>query len=265
MSIESWSTVVFILALFLLRIDSNPESFNECPDSTGYDWRVVKVFPHDPDAFTQGLIYRDGYLYESTGRKGKSSLRKIQPETGEIIQQIKVESEYFAEGLTDWNEQLIQLTLDSGIGFVYDLLTFEREKTFQVTGEGWGLTNDGDQLIMSDGTSTLRYLDPVTFLETKQLKITENGEPVSKLNELEMIGDRIFANILYSDEIAIIDPEDGTVTCRIDLQHIVSMVEREGSVNVLNGIAYDSTNDRIFITGKMWPKMFEIEILSSGR
>lgn len=260
MSMGRWSNVVIIIAFFLIKLETGPGSSIDRLHAIRYDWRVVNSFPHDPEAFTQGLIFRNGYLYESTGRKGYSSVRKVRLETGEIIRQQQVESEYFAEGLTDWNEQLIQLTLDSEIAFVYELETFKRIRTFQIEGAGWGLTNDGNQLIMSDGTSTLRYLDPETYQETRRLHVTENGEPVSKLNELEMIGDRIFANILFSDEIAIINPENGRVTGRIDLQRLVSMVEREASVNVLNGIAYDAGNDRIFVTGKLWPKLYQIEI-----
>ncbi|MEX0993942.1 MAG: glutaminyl-peptide cyclotransferase, partial [Balneolaceae bacterium] len=172
----------------------------------------------------------------------------------------QVEPEYFAEGLTDWDDHLIQLTLNSEVGLVYDLHSFKKKMTFQYSGEGWGLTNDGRQLIMSDGTSTLRFLNPETFQVTRQVTVTENGDTVSGLNELEMIDGRLFANLLFSDEIAVINPANGEVTGRINLQALVSRVEREAPVNVLNGIAYDSLNDRIFITGKLWPELFEIEI-----
>lgn len=227
---------------------------------TNYEWRVVRIYPHDPEAFTQGLIFRDGYLYESTGLRGRSSLRKIRLETGEIIQHRQIESDYFAEGLTDWNEQLIQLTLSSEIAFVYNLNSFERTGTFKFSGKGWGLTNNGEELIMSDGSSVLRFLDPESFEETRLLKVTDNGNEVSNLNELEMIGDKIFANVLFSDEIIEIDPKNGKVTGRINLEKLVTKVENEATVNNLNGIAYDSLNDRIFITGKLWPNIFEIEI-----
>lgn len=225
-----------------------------------YDWRVVRVFPHDTTAFTQGLIFRDGYLYESTGRKGQSEIRKIHLETGEVAQRQPLEDEYFGEGLTVWNDQLIQLTLSSGTGFVYDIHTFERRRTFQIEGEAWGLTNNGKELIMSEGSSTLRFLNPESFQEIRRITVKENGEPVSNLNELEMIGNRIFANRLFSDEILMIDPASGEVSGRIDLERLVTGVKVKHSVSVLNGIAYDSQNDRIFITGKLWPNIYEIEL-----
>lgn len=255
-----WNPVLFAVALLLASMESCFRSSVEQPSSTYFDWSVVEIFPHDTEAFTQGLIFLDGYLYESTGRRGHSSIRKVRLETGEIIRQRPLDPEYFGEGLTEWNGQLVQLTLSSGTGFVYDMQTFEIIRTFPISGEAWGLTNDGNMLIMSDGSSTLRLLDPETFEETRLLTVTENGEPVSRLNELQMIGDRLFANILFSDEIAIIDPASGEVTGRIDLQKLVALVEQESDINVLNGIAYDSRHDRIFVTGKLWPKLFEIEI-----
>lgn len=238
--------------------------FTDDSPITNYEWRVVRIYPHDPEAFTQGLIFRDGYLYESTGLKGKSSLRKIRLETGEIIQHQQIESDYFAEGLTDWNEQLIQLTLSSEIAFVYNLNSFERTGTFRYSGKGWGLTNNGEELIMSDGSSVLRFLDPESFEETRLLTVTDNGKKVPDLNELEMIGDKIFANVLFSDEIIEIDPENGKVTGRVNLKKLVDKVENVATVNVLNGIAYDSLNNRIFVTGKLWPNIYEIEIRESN-
>jgi glutaminyl-peptide cyclotransferase len=260
MTIGHGNTVLFIAALLMASMESCVRSTAEQPSSVFFDWRIVEAFPHDTDAFTQGLIFKDGFLYESTGRRGHSSIRKVRLETGEIIRKRSLDPEYFGEGLTEWNGQLIQLTLSSGTGFVYDMETFELIRTFPISGEAWGLTNDGNMLIMSDGSSTLRFLDPETFEETRLLTVTEHGEPVSRLNELQMIGDQLFANILFSNEIAIIDPKSGEVTGRIDLQKLVSIVEQESSVNVLNGIAYDSLNGRIFVTGKLWPKLFEIEI-----
>lgn len=225
-----------------------------------YDWRVVRVFPHDTNAFTQGLIFRDGYLYESTGRRGKSEVRKVRLETGEVIQRRQLEPEYFGEGLAAWNDRLIQLTLNSGIAFVYDMKDFERSRSFSVDGEGWGLTASSDHLIMSDGSAFLRFLDPATFEETHRLQVTEYGEPVSKLNELEMIEGKIFANVLSRNAIIVIDPKTGVVTGRIDLHGLVTMVQRKHSVNILNGIAHDEATGRILVTGKLWPNLFEIEI-----
>lgn len=227
---------------------------------TEYDWRVVRVLPHDTTAFTQGLLFHDGYLYESTGRRGRSEIRKVRMETGEIVRRHSLDDEYFGEGLTLWNNRLIQLTLSSGTGFVYDVKTFEVQRTFPVEGTGWGLTTSGDQLIMSDGSASLRFLDPETFREIRRINVTDAGEPVSRLNELEMIGGRIFANRLSGDEIIIIDPAGGKVTGRINLERLVTRVKHEHSVNILNGIAYDSINDRIFITGKLWPNIYEIKI-----
>ncbi|MDZ7719105.1 MAG: glutaminyl-peptide cyclotransferase [Balneolaceae bacterium] len=230
-----------------------------------YDWRVIRVFPHDTSAFTQGLIFSGGYLYESTGRKGRSGIRKIHLETGEVVQQQPLGDEYFGEGLTRWNDRLIQLTLSSGVGFVYDIHSFERLQTFKIKGEGWGLTNSDQVLIMSDGSSVLRFLSPKTFREIRQITVKENGKPISELNELEMINGKIFANKLFSDEVLMIDPFTGEVNGRIDLERLVTGVKAKHSVSVLNGIAYDSENDRIFITGKLWPNVYEIEIWRRDR
>ncbi|MDR9365270.1 MAG: glutaminyl-peptide cyclotransferase [Balneolaceae bacterium] len=233
---------------------------DQVTDVQEYDWRVVRVFPHDTTAFTQGLIFRDGYLYESTGRKGHSGIRKVRLETGEIIQQQPIGDEYFGEGLTAWNDHLIQLTLSSGTGFVYDVHTFERLRDFEINGEGWGLTTNGDEFIISDGSSNLRVLNAETFLEIRQVRVKHNGELVSGLNELEMIDGKIFANKLFSDEILMIDPISGEVIGIIDLERLVTGVKAKNSVSVLNGIAYDSESGRIFVTGKLWPTIFEIEI-----
>lgn len=259
--------ILLLMGTFLFaRMPAGPESEGSAQEEsiTNYEWRVVRILSHDPDAFTQGLIYRDGFFYESTGRRGKSSLRKVRPETGEILQERRVESEYFAEGLTDFDNQLIQLTLSSEVGFVYDLQSFERTGEFHFTGEGWGLTNDGEQLILSDGSSVLRFLNLETFEETRRLKVTESGEEVSNINELEMINGKIFANVLFRNEIIEIDPESGEVTGKIDLEKLVIKVKSEASVNVLNGIAYDAENERIFVTGKLWPNVFEIKIREVG-
>ncbi len=224
------------------------------------DWEVVAEYPHDPEAFTQGLIFRDGYLYESTGRRGESDLRKVSLETGEVIRIHPLDDEYFGEGLTEWNGQLIQLTLRSEVGFVYDTETFEVVRTFHIDGEAWGLTNNDEHLIMSDGSSYLRFLDPETFQEVQRLRVTENGRPLPRLNELEMIEGYIFANVLSGDHIAIIDPVTGIVVARINLKSLADRVRKEHTVNVTNGIAYDSAGGRIFVTGKLWPVLFEITI-----
>ncbi len=225
-----------------------------------YDYEIVNTYPHDPSAFTQGLIYRDGYLFESTGLYGGSSLRKVRLKTGEIVQSKMIHSEYFGEGLTDWGDRLVQLTWKSNTGFVYDALTFELKKTFRYSGEGWGLTRDNDRLIMSDGTSSLRFLDPETMRETGRLEVTDNGLPVSMLNELEMVKGQIFANVYYTYEIVIISPQSGHVIGRISLVGLTEKFKMSKEVNVLNGIAYDPEGDRLFVTGKRWPKLFEIRL-----
>lgn len=224
-----------------------------------YDFEIVNTYPHDPEAFTQGLLYRDGYLYESTGRRGQSSLRKVNLETGDVIQIYELDPEFFGEGLTAIGGRLIQLTLSSGVGFVYDIKTFSLLNTFTYEGDGWGLTNDGKRLIMSDGSHILRFLNPDNFYEIGRLAVTEHGEPVENLNEMVKANDRLFANILHTNHIAIIDPETGIVEGRIDLGELVRYVrDKHNSISVLNGVAYDDENNRFFVTGKLWPFLFEI-------
>ena len=224
----------------------------------GYD--VVNVYPHDPEAFTQGLIFRDGFLFESTGLNGQSSLRKVRLETGEVVQRVAIEPQYFAEGLTDFGNSLVQLTWQSNVGFVYDLSTFARQRTFEYPGEGWGLTRDGSRLIMSDGTSTLRFVDPRTLGETGRITVTDGDQPVESLNELEMVKGELFANVWQTDHIVIVSPQTGRVTGRVDLAGLFPAAKREPPVDVLNGIAYDAERDRLFVTGKMWPRLFEIRL-----
>jgi glutamine cyclotransferase len=221
----------------------------------GYD--IVNAYPHDPDAFTQGLLYRDGFLFESTGLNGQSSLRKVRLETGEVVQQVAVESEYFAEGLSDWGSTLIQLTWTSNVGFVYDLSTFARQRTFRYAGEGWGLTQDGRRLIMSDGTPNLRFLDPMTLQETGRLTVQDGGLSVDDLNELEFVRGSVYANVWLTERLAVIAPDTGRVTAWIDLRGLRDRGGRPGD-DVLNGIAYDAAGDRLFVTGKLWPTLFEI-------
>lgn len=229
-----------------------------------FGYRVVNAYPHDPAAFTQGLIYRDGFLYESTGLNGESTLRKVRLETGEVLQRQSVDARYFAEGLTDWGGQLLQLTWQANLGFVYDLGTFERVRTFDYSGEGWGLTHDDARLILSDGTDTLRFLDPASFQEIGRVAIRAAGTPVTELNELEVVRGEVFANIWQADRIARIAPETGLVTGWIDLAGLMPAAEQLDVDAVLNGIAYDRQGDRLFVTGKRWPKLFEIAIVPRG-
>ncbi|OFW25998.1 MAG: glutamine cyclotransferase [Acidobacteria bacterium RIFCSPLOWO2_02_FULL_65_29] len=224
-----------------------------------YGYTVVRTYPHDPTAFTQGLQYVDGFLYEGTGQNGQSSIRKVNLETGVVLQRRDLAKEHFGEGITVWNDEVYQLTWQSGIGFVYDRQTFAPKRTFRYTGEGWGLTRDADGLIMSDGTDTLRFVDPATFAERRRVKVTAAGAAVPRLNELEYVKGEIFANVWTTDEVARIDPATGRVTGWVDLGHLLTDRER-ASTDVMNGIAYDAAGDRLFVTGKWWPKLFEVRL-----
>ena len=220
-------------------------------------YRVVHVFPHDPEAFTQGLVYLDGVLYEGTGLNGRSTIRKVRLENGEVLQIQKLESQYFGEGITVFGGTLFELTWQSGIGFLYDRASFQRTGTFSYRGEGWGLTHDGHRLIMSDGSAYLRFLDPATQQELSRLQVTDGGHPVVYLNELEYVKGEVFANVWQTDRIARISPKTGRVTGWLDLKGLLSARDAQA---VLNGIAYDAAGDRLFVTGKLWPKLFEIKV-----
>jgi glutamine cyclotransferase len=224
---------------------------------SGYE--VVRAYPHDPGAFTQGLFFLDGALYEGTGLHGESGIRRVRLENGEVLQVRALEDRYFGEGITAVGDAIVQLTWQAGIGFVYDRKTFERRRSFTYDGEGWGLTYDGTRLIMSDGTPTLRFLDPKTFAVIGRLDVRDGGRPVAELNELEMVRGEIFANVWGTDRIARISPKTGAVTGWIDLRGLLPPADAAG-VDVLNGIAYDAAADRLFVTGKRWPKLFEIRI-----
>ena len=225
-------------------------------------YRVIHTYPHDEQAFTQGIVYVDGHLYESTGLKGHSSLREEDLDTGRILKFYPVPDRYFAEGLTNWGSTLIQLTWQAHIAFVYDRATFRLLKTFHYEGEGWGLTQDGRDLILSDGSATLRFLDPATFREVRHIVVKDHGAPVTQLNELEFIHGQIYANIWHSDRIALISPANGNVLSWIDLTGLLPASQHSSPEAVLNGIAYDAAHNRIFVTGKLWPKIFEIEVIS---
>jgi len=221
--------------------------------------RVVKRYPHDPGAFTQGLIFANGFLYESTGLKGRSSLRQVELETGRVLKRYDLPARYFGEGLTLWNGCLIQLTWLSGKGFVYDLKSFALKRKFSYSGEGWGLTNDGKSLIMSNGTEELLFLDPATMVCKHSLRVLDRGVPVARLNELEYIKGEIFANVWQEDFIAIISPKTGEVAGWLDMSDLREQLPQDAGV--LNGIAFDQEKDRIFVTGKLWPFLFEIEVM----
>jgi glutamine cyclotransferase len=225
-----------------------------------YGFRVVHAYPHDPGAFTEGLFYLDGFLYESTGLEGRSSVRKVRLETGAVVRQRDLAPEYFGEGIVAWKGRLIQLTWRSGVGFVYDLATFTPQAKFQYAGEGWALTRDASRLIMSDGTANIRFLDPVTLQEIGHITVTADGAPVTQVNELEWIKGEIWANLWRTDKIARINPASGRVVGWIDLRGLAALVRRSGEDDVLNGIAYDAARDRVFVTGKLWPRLFEIKL-----
>ncbi|MDW8352179.1 MAG: glutaminyl-peptide cyclotransferase [Anaerolineae bacterium] len=229
------------------------------PTPVFYTYTVVRTYPHDPEAFTQGLVYADGVLYESTGLYGRSSLRRVALETGAVLQRRDLSAEHFGEGLALFDGRLIQLTWQNNLGFVYDAQTFDLLRTWTYPTEGWGLTHDGTHLIMSDGSATLRFLDPRSFAVLRELPVTDGGQPVVRLNELEYVNGEVFANVWQTDWVARIDPRTGHVRGWIDLSGLLTPEERQVA-DVLNGIAYDAQGDRLFVTGKLWPKLFEITL-----
>jgi glutaminyl-peptide cyclotransferase len=226
-----------------------------------YGFRIVHVYPHDSAAFTQGLEFRGGNLYEGTGLLGRSSVRKEKLETGEILQQVHVSPEYFGEGITVINEHVLELTWRAQFGFVYDQATFRHLRTFNYVGEGWGLANDGRLIYMSDGSAYIRCLDPVSLAEVGRILVHDGKTQIKELNELECIRGEIYANVWHSWRIAKISPADGSVVGWIDCNGIISSEELHDPEAVLNGIAYDSMGDRVFVTGKLWPKLFEIKLV----
>ncbi len=226
-----------------------------------YDYEVVQVYPHDPQAFTEGLFYLNGYLYESTGLEHQSSIRRVRLQTGEVLQRYDLPGQYFGEGIVNWDGRLIELTWQSHVGFVYDLKTFKGQGEFHYEGEGWALTQDGSQIYMSDGTSTLRILNPKTLLPAGMIPVTLEGKPVERLNELEWVKGEIFANVWQTSWILRIDPRNGHVVGAIDMRGLLSAGDTvPGKTDVLNGIAYDAKADRLFVTGKNWPKLFQIRL-----
>ncbi len=225
-----------------------------------YTYKVVNTYPHDRHAFTQGLVFENGFLYEGTGLHGRSTLRKVKLETGEILKIHKLPACFFGEGVTIYQNRIIQLTYKSNVGFVYDKDSFKLLREFRYPTQGWGITHDGNRLIISDGTSTLHLLDPETFKSIGQIQVRDNYGPVSKLNELEYIKGEIYANVWKTERIARIAPQTGKVTGWIELKGLLGPQDRSTRVDVLNGIACDTKNDRFFVTGKWWPKLFEIKL-----
>ncbi|HEY6187065.1 MAG TPA: glutaminyl-peptide cyclotransferase [Pyrinomonadaceae bacterium] len=225
-----------------------------------YTFEVINAWPHDTGAFTQGLEIHQGSLYESTGRNGASSLRQVELETGRVLRKVEVPQEYFAEGLTIFQGKIYQLTWQSHKGFIYDLASFQPLGEFTYEGEGWGLTHDDRSLIMSDGTNLIRFIDPVNYKTERAIKVYDGDRPLTKLNELEYIHGEIYANIWETDWIVRLDPQTGKILGWIDLKDLLPRADRSAQTDVLNGIAYDGASDRLFVTGKLWPKLFQIRL-----
>ncbi len=229
-----------------------------------FGYEVVNVYPHDPDAFSQGLAFADGFLYEGTGRYRRSSLRQVDLESGKVVKHAPLEPRLFGEGITIWGDRIVQLTWRSRVGFVYDRHSFKRLGQFHYRGEGWGITHDGRRLVLSDGSATLRFLDPKTFRVVDTVTVRDGNRRVDQLNELEYVEGEIYANVWGSERIARISPADGRVVGWIDLAGLLKPAERTNVDAVLNGIAYDPKAKRLFVTGKLWPKLFEIRLVPQG-
>lgn len=262
-----WKAVLLLglsLAFCQCQPDSNsvepPKPPPENAAAPKYGYQIVNIWAHDPSAFTQGLVFFNGNLLESTGEEGRSSLRSVELETGRILKKIDVPIPYFAEGIAVLNGKVFQLTWQHGLGFIYDAKTFERVGEFKYQGEGWGLTTDGQSLILSDGSDQLRFLDPASFHVTKTITVIDNKRPVDQLNELEWVQGEIYANVWHDQKIAVINPQTGRVTAWIDLTGLMPPEELQDSEAVLNGIAYDEASSRLFVTGKLWPRIFEIKV-----
>lgn len=227
-----------------------------------YTFKIVNIFPHDNNAYTQGLAFQDGLLYEGTGIRGSSSLRRVELESGNVLQILKLPDYFFGEGITVYKDKIYQLTWKSNIGFVYDKDSFTLIQKFGYSTQGWGIASNGERLIMSDGSSTLYFLDPETLRKIGQIQVSDENGPVEKLNELEYVKGEIFANVWKTDRIVRIDPDSGIVKGWIDLKGIFVQEGPMKPVDVINGIAYDSEKDRLFVTGKLWPKLFEIKLIA---
>ena len=268
--------LLYILGILILlgvviispSINDNVKIYIEIPNEPAitetyqnFTYKINRTFPHENDSFTQGLVFDNDYLYEGTGLYGNSSIRKVEIETGKAIQIRNLSEDFFGEGITIFNDKIIQLTWKSKIGFIYDKESFELIDEFNYTTEGWGITHDTKNLIMSDGTSILYYLNPQTFEIVKEINVNDNKTPINNLNELEFINGEIYANVWKTDKIAKINPETGNITGWIFLNDILNHNDIKGRIDVLNGIAYDSSKDRIFVTGKWWPYIFEIELV----
>jgi glutamine cyclotransferase len=253
--------IILVVAVALVTSSIILVLLNNRSVPVNYTYEVVKVYPHDQNAFTQGLVIEKGVLYESTGLYGNSTLRRVDLETGIVLQSYALPAEFFGEGITVFGDRIIQLTWQSHKGFVYDKHSFDLLQEFSYPTEGWGITNDGNQLIMSDGTANLYFLDPETFQKVGQVEVHDGNASVTDLNELEYINGEVYANIWPTNKIAIINPQTGQVKAWIDLTGIYTQ-ENNDPNSVLNGIAYDAESDRLFVTGKMWSQLFEIKLIA---
>jgi glutaminyl-peptide cyclotransferase len=253
----------FLLATLPQSLPSQPAHSSHAIRPPEYTYKIVRTLRHDPKAFTQGLAYRDGFLYEGTGLKGRSSVRKVRLETGEVVQKIDLAPEYFGEGIALLKNEIVELTWQSQIGFVYNLSDFHLLRHFSYPGEGWGLTTNSkaSELFMSDGTAEIRVLDGATLTEKRRFTVHDGDTPIDQLNELEFVEGELFANIWQTDRIARISPQTGEVVGWIDLKGLLSPIYRLEPGAVLNGVAYDADKKRLFVTGKLWPTIFEIQLL----
>jgi glutaminyl-peptide cyclotransferase len=264
-SMFSWIAVAFLLTAWGPSRTGQSSHRVQAHRPQEYTFGIVRAFPHDTSAFTQGLAYHDGFLYEGTGLNGRSSLRKVRLETGEIVQHADLGPDFFGEGITIIQNKVVQLTWKSEVGFVYDLKDFHLLRRFSYSGEGWGLATNGREIYMSDGSSEVRVLDGQTLQERRRIKVHDGPTAVDQLNELEFVEGEIFANVWQSDRIARISPQTGEVVGWIDLNGLLSPIYRLESGAVLNGIAYDPIHKRLFVTGKLWPNVFEIRISPKHR
>jgi len=270
MSPKSTFPLILVLALamstFQCRAGANGDIPPTTPASSAngpvpkFGYQIVNIWPHDSNAFTQGLILMDGKLLESTGEEGRSSLRRVDLESGRVLKKVDVPVPYFAEGIAMLNGKIYQLTWQHHIGFIYDAQTFERTGQFNYSGEGWGLATDGQSLILSDGSSRIRFINPTDFKVTRTIDVIDGRNPIDQLNELEYVNGEIYANVWHDNRIATIDPQTGHVNSWIDLNGLIPAGELQDQEAVLNGIAYDAANNKLYVTGKLWPRLFEIKV-----
>ena len=264
---NAWIGLVTVIVLVVSNVSCQTGAVANRSDGNNavntvpkYGYEIVNTWPHDRYAYTQGLVFYEGKLLESTGQEGRSSLRRVEPETGKILEKVDVPKPYFAEGITFLKGKIYQLTWQHQLGFIYDAATLEKLGEFSYRGEGWGLTSDGSSLVMSDGTNRIRFVNPDNFQVSRTISVLDGRTPIASLNELEYVHGEIYANIWHKERVARIDVQTGRVLGWIDLTGLRALADANDNEAVLNGIAYDETNDRLFVTGKLWPKLFEIRL-----